>query len=184
VKPLALAAPLLLVLVGTAACGESDKEKAAQERYRKAVAEYKADLKNWKEDQVTYDECTDSLGTFRSEIKELDGRLSVGLSFDDYSTKVGDVAAAYNQADFQGGGLDCLTEVGLPLETATTQYEKAYDIWQKCFEGFDCDSDSITPDLQGHWEKASREIDRSDRALERFKVGPRPEPPPKPKALK
>jgi hypothetical protein len=46
-----------------AACGgESDKEKAAKARYRKAVAAYKADLKTWKEDQVAYDECVNSLG--------------------------------------------------------------------------------------------------------------------------
>ena len=167
--------PALLV-----ACGESEQDKAAKEKYRKALAEYRSDLKEWKKDQVAYDECVDSIDTFRSEMKELDGRLGVGLNFEDYATKVGDVAAAYNQTDFESGGLDCVTEVGLPLETAVGQYEKAYDIWQECFEDIYCENESIDADLQKHWAKATIQIERSDRALERLKVGPRPERPARP----
>jgi hypothetical protein len=94
------------------------------------------------------------------------------------------VAAVYNQADFGTGGLDCITDVGLPLEMAIGEYEKAYDTWQACFEDYACDVDSIDPELQTHWTKASNQIERSDSALEHFKVGSRPQPPKKPKELR
>lgn len=181
-KPFALVT-LLLALAGIAACGESSEDTAAEKRYRKAVAQYRSNLKDWKADQVAYDECVKSLDRFRSQIKALDGRLGVGLSFDEYGTKVGDVAAAYNQTDFEAGGVDCLTEVVLPLETAVNQYKKAYDIWQKCFEDYACENDSITPELQDHWSKATLQIQKSDFGLEGLTVGARPPPPRKPEAL-
>jgi hypothetical protein len=167
-----------------AACGESEEDQAAKERYRKALASYKSELKQWKEDQVEYDECATAMDDFRSELKELEGRLNVGLSFDEYSTKVGDASASYNQSDFEGGGADCLLEVGLPLETALNQYRKANNKWNDCFSDLYCELDSIDPELQAHWNKASAQIERSDNALDDLQVGPRPTPPPKPKALR
>jgi hypothetical protein len=179
VGPIAVGA-MLLVACGDS--GPSEAEERAQERYRTDLRAYKSDLKKWKEDQVAYDECENSMGSFRSEIKELDGRLDVGLSYDEYGTKVGDVSAAYNQSDF-GDNLDCLSTVGFPLESALNQYRRAFQIWNECFEDFDCDPDSVTSDLQGHWLKASNQIERADRALEKFEVGPRPQLPTKPQAL-
>jgi hypothetical protein len=179
VAPIAIGAMLLV------ACGESgpsEAEERAQERYRNDLQEYKSDLKNWKEDQVAYDECDSSMGDFRSEIKELDGRLDVGLTYDEYGTQVGDVSAAYSQSDF-GDNLDCLSRVGFPLESALNQYRKAFQIWDECFQDIDCDPDSVTSELQSHWSKASNQIERSDRALEKLEVGPRPQLPTKPTAL-
>jgi hypothetical protein len=171
---------LMLAVFAIAGCGESEEDKRTEERYREALQDYKAELKEWKEDQVAYDECVESMDAFRSKVKELDGRLSVGLDFGDYSQQVGDAAAAYSQSDFEGGGVDCLTTVGLPLENALRQYQKSYNVWQECFEDYTCEVDSIESTLRQHWDMASTNIIKSDSALDRLKVGPRPEPPPKP----
>jgi tetratricopeptide (TPR) repeat protein len=174
----------IALLAFLAGCGgDSDKEKAAKERYRKAVATYRTDLKQWKKDQVEADECAASMKDFRDAIKELDGRLDIGLSYDEYSTQVGDVSAAYSQSDFDAGGFDCISRVGLPLEEALNAYRKAYQAWNKCFEDYACEVDSIDPQLQKHWTRASDQIQRSDDALDELQVGPRPQPPPKPAAL-
>jgi hypothetical protein len=166
-----------------AACGESEQDRATKEKYRKALAEYGSDLKKWKKDQVAYDECIEAMGDFRESLKDLEGRLGVGLNYEDYTDRVGDASAIYNQSDFQSGGLDCLTRVGVPLENALEQYTRAYNIWNDCIGDFDCDQDSIDSDLQRHWSKAGTQILKSDTALEDFKVGPRPQRPARPKGV-
>jgi hypothetical protein len=114
--------------------------------------------------------CQEQMGDLLEEAKALDSRLGVGLNYESYSEKVADVNVVYNDIDYSDDPeqLECITNVGLPLEKAVNQFVSAYRLWNDCFEDFNCDNDSIDDDLQARWSKATSAVDRADRALERM----------------
>lgn len=162
---------LLAAATMTAACGgESEADQRAEREYR-------SDLKQWKRETAAQEKCKQAMGTLRREVQELDGRIEIGLSFQEYQTQVGDVSAVYRQGEFEDAGFDCLQAVGLPLERALRQHERAYDKWGECIEDFDCDIDAIDPELQDHWLKAQQSLDEANRGFDRFDPGPKPREP-------
>lgn len=103
----------------------------------------------------------------RSAVEELDSRLSVGLSYSDYATEVADVRVAYDQTDFDAlEDIECMQGVGLPLERALNQFVRAANVWDECFEDIYCETDSVDPELQTHWSKASRLAGKADSGLD------------------
>ena len=48
--------------------------------------------------------------------EDLDSRLGVGLVFQDYTNRVSDVSVEYDQVRFGALPIDCINEVGVPLE--------------------------------------------------------------------
>lgn len=163
-----LTAVAIAAMVG--ACGSSTgtaetdsatkrKERAAAERQRERA-----------EAQANYEDCQERLSDFQEALQELNSRLTVGLSYDDYSTEVGDVRVVYDRIDFDalGTNFDCL-EVGVSLEKAMNEYVQAASTWNDCITDFDCSSDSIRGRLQKRWARASRLLDRADRELEKIR---------------
>lgn len=101
----------------------------------------------------------DAVSPAADRAQELDSRLHIGLSYDEYTDKVGDLKVAYDQVDFDSADadqLDCLTAVGLPAEQALNQYTRAASAWSKCFDDVDCSNDSVKPTWQRHWAQATR----------------------------
>jgi hypothetical protein len=113
--------------------------------------------------------CKQAVGPLLAELHELDSRLDVGLNYDEYTDKVGDISVAYDGAAADIGGAECLAGVGVPAERALNQYVKASNVWGDCFEDINCDDDSIESTLQSHWTKASIAIDSADSGLESIK---------------
>lgn len=111
-------------------------------------------------------ECSDQLGDLIAALEELDGRLDVGLNFQTYSEKVGDASVAYRRVDFEDLGANCSERVGLPAEEALNAYIRANNTWNDCIQDVDCDTDSITADLQEEWGDATVKIDDALEALE------------------
>jgi hypothetical protein len=103
--------------------------------------------------------CIAELGDLVAALEDLDSRLSVGLAFATYSEKVGDLRVAYDRLDVHAVDAVCLLEVGGPAEDAVNEYITAYNTWNACIEDVDCDTDSITPDLQANWAIATENID-------------------------
>ena len=159
---------LALLASGTAGCGkdeEAEKRRAAQEQAarEKAAKERKERQQAAKAAKLAED-CEDSVGPLLDELEELNSRLDIGLTYDEYTDRVGDVKVAYDKADFGDAGEDelrCITEVGLPAEKAFNQYAKAAATWQECFDDLDCDNDSIQPDLQRRWSRATTFVERA-----------------------
>ena len=137
---------------GAVSQAEYDEDQAEEERARK-------------EAQAEADKCNNQLAGLLEEAQELDSRLSVGIQNVEYGQAVGDVRVEYDQVPFQALGIDCVSEVGLPLENALKSYAKAGDVWNGCITEFDCDVDSIDPILQRHWQKASGLVTDAQSAL-------------------
>jgi hypothetical protein len=103
--------------------------------------------------------CADNFEALQSELEELNSRLTVGLNFDEYTNKLGDVRVEYDQVDFAAGGdLRCLRQVGVKLEKAMNQYVQAAKTWNECITDYACDNESIQPELQSKWARAGRLI--------------------------
>jgi hypothetical protein len=119
---------------------------------------------------ANYEKCRDTTRPLLDKLHELDSRLDVGLNYDEYTDKVGDVNVAYDRVTPKiGGQPQCVTSVGIPAEAAFNQYVKASNIWGECFDDINCDNDSIEPDLHNHWNKASNSIDSADRGLKELR---------------
>lgn len=135
-------------------------ELKAEEEAERAEAEARAER--------LASECDRQLGEFLELIGDLDSRLSVGLAYQDYSTRVGDVLSEYDRIEFKALGLECGTTVGIPAENAMRHYVNAHDTWGDCVADFDCDTDSIDPELQRHWATAANLLERADSSLDRL----------------
>ena len=175
-------ATLLLALLGLMGCGSSEDQGASNaganassstdadasaeaeaEASAEAEAERKAQLEQARLDSS---ECQEYLGDLLEALKQIDGRLDVGLTNADLGTRLGDVAVAYNDIPFKKLGADCVTHVGIPLENAYNEYAKSKDKWDACIESFSCQVEGAKlTELQGHWSKASKGINRARRVL-------------------
>ena len=110
--------------------------------------------------------CTDELTDFVEVLQDLDSRLGVGLTFQEYSEKVADAQVAYDRIDARDEEAACIQEVGIPAEDALNAYRDAYNIWNRCTQNLGCSQDSITPELQRKWRTAMHRITRAERALD------------------
>lgn len=128
--------------VSAVGCGESSEEKAA---VRQAA-------------------CKEHIGEFVEALQDLDGRLDVGLTYPDYGTKVGDIAAEHAQIDVSEiDDRECL-EVAATGEVALGSYRKASELWTRCIRERDSPgcrtSDAISSKLQPHWRAASGKVEQ------------------------
>ena len=115
---------------------------------------------------ISYALCEEEFTPFLESLQELDARLNIGLSYDDYSERVGDVSVQYDRLDFDLVDPACLIGVGVPLENAFNRYVEAYNTWQACIEDINCSTDSITSKLQEKWSRATGAIENAEEALD------------------
>lgn len=115
-------------------------------------------------DNVLSEDCVANVGDFVDALFELDSRLDVGLTFSAYSERVGDAKVAYDRIDINALDGDCLA-LAVEAESAYNAYVVAYNTWNDCISDIDCDTDSITPDLQKEWAEASTLLDEVKDAM-------------------
>lgn len=151
---------LWLALVLLAACGGDSGPTEAQKRKRRE-ARREAEL------QVLHDECEEEFDPFLSELQELDSRLGVGLDYDEYGDKVGDIQVAYDDLDIKSMDQRCINEVGIPAEDAFNAYLDAHQTWEECIDRLSCDMDKeALPKMQKKWAEATDLLTKADRNLE------------------
>jgi hypothetical protein len=123
-------------------------------------------------ERAIYLKCKEKMTPLLDSLSEVDSRLSVGVAFAEYGDLVGDAHVAYDRIPF--GRLDsaCVLQVGVPLEDGLNDYINAQNEWNRCIQNFGCDIDSIDPDLQRSWKKATHEIAKARQELHALK--PRP----------
>jgi hypothetical protein len=129
-----------------AALSQAEYDEVQAQEAKAQEAEEKA--------QAKADKCESQMGDLLADVRELNSRLAVGLPYDDYSRQVGSIRVSYDQVPFSQLDLDCTSGVGLPLEDALNNYVKAGNTWGDCIEDFNCDVDSIDPELQSKWTAA------------------------------
>ena len=88
--------------------------------------------------RATQAECRRQMGALLNALEQIDGRLDVGLTNADLSTRLGDVAVAYNNIPFKKIAPECLVGVGVPLENAYNEYNKSVNKWDTCINDFYC----------------------------------------------
>jgi hypothetical protein len=158
---------LAVLAISLFGCGDSgpsaaEKREAAErkekavERKEEAAAEAKAS------------ECRSQLGDFLESLEELDARLQVGLNYDDYFNEVGNVQVAYNRIPINQLSQECLSQVGLPSESAFRSYSEAAEDWEECFENLTCEGED--PELQAKWATAERQEARAQRGLVAMRI--------------
>lgn len=112
------------------------------------------------------EECQGQMGDLLSALKQIDGRLDVGLTNADLGTRLGDAAVAYNDIPFKQLSSACVTSVGIPLENAYNEYSKSKNAWDACIDDYSCSVEGAKlRELQSHWAKASKQISRAARVL-------------------
>jgi hypothetical protein len=109
--------------------------------------------------------CQSQIGAFVDALEELNSRLSVGLSFSDYSEKVGTVRVAYDKITPRELDPDCLDAAGAG-ESAMNSYVTAYNTWNDCIGSDSCTTDSIDSDLQQDWAEAIPKVKQARSRLE------------------
>lgn len=146
----------VLVALALLGCGgPSDEEVAAEKEAQEAAA---AAEKLEAEVEV----CNDELGEWVAQLQELDSRLYVVITKQQYQRAVGDIVVEYDAFDVEALSVECNDEVGLPAQAATNQYIKAADLWDSCYVALiDCETT-----LQGYWAKAESKVAQAVAALE------------------
>lgn len=110
--------------------------------------------------------CQAKFSKLIDSLQEVSSRLDVGLKQDEYSDYVGDAMVVYGRIDTDNLTEPCLISVGIPLEKALRAYASAASVWNDCITDLECESDSIDPELQRKWTRASRQIADAKEGLE------------------
>jgi hypothetical protein len=168
-------AAVLLAALMTAGCGgrTSGDSGAADKKDREAAAAQEAAKAKKLADAraaklAVYNKCVAATKPLRDSLAQIDSRLDVGLSYDDYGDRLGDVQVAYDATvpQLDTAGEQCLG-VAIPLENALNAYNKVLNAWGECIDDYNCDfSEGETNDkAQAGWAKAGQALKNSDRKL-------------------
>ncbi|MEP9383046.1 hypothetical protein [Nocardioides sp. KR10-350] len=113
-----------------------------------------------------YQACTSQLSSLQDALSGIDARLDVGLREAEMSDLVGEASVAYSKIDVDALGTGVCLNAGAKLETSFNRYVAAEQQWNDCISDLYCDTDSIEPDLQAKWLKASTALDRAGDLLD------------------
>jgi hypothetical protein len=160
--PVGLAAVIVLGAAATGVwyflirdTGPSEAELAAEEEAQEQA-----------EAEALAEECEQQLGSLLTVLEDLNSRLGVGIDYQEYGDRVGDIRVAYDQTPIRELDSRCVTDVGLSAEDAMNSYVKAGNLWEGCITDFGCDTDEIQPELQSHWSEASTSIREASQGLD------------------
>jgi hypothetical protein len=101
------------------------------------------------------DGCPGPVNTFVKSLDALRQQLAVGLSYDQYATKVKSLQGGYAKLPIDRLTLECVTAAGTPAEAALNKYIDATNAWGDCLADASCDTATIEPVLQRKWRVAS-----------------------------
>ena len=136
---------------------------ASAEAEAEAAAEAKAKAAQMDAARATQGKCDEQMGDLLGTLKQIDGRLDVGLTNSDLGTRMGDVSVTYNDIPFHKLSPKCVASVGVPLENAYNEYTKSKTAWDACIDDYSCTVEgAVLAEMRGHWMKAGRLIDKAD----------------------
>jgi len=100
-------------------------------------------------------------------LQELDSKLAVGTTFDEYRVANQNVQVAYDAISFHKIPSACL-EAGVPAEKALNLYRQALNQWKACLDDFQrCPVNSSKAERQRLWSEASDNLAEAKRGLPR-----------------
>jgi hypothetical protein len=99
--------------------------------------------------------CPDQIDAFVDSLDTLRRQLAVGLSYEQYATRVKALRASYDQLPIDRLTIACLATTGTPAERAFDKYIDATNAWAQCLADASCATAAIEPVLQRKWRVAS-----------------------------
>jgi hypothetical protein len=160
-----MAPPIVLLAcfaLAAAGCGASPEEKAAAEQAEKEAAKQSKRADKLIADAAT---CQSQIDGLLTQLQALDSKLSVGLNFEGYADEVSAANVKYDSIAFKNLPIECTVKVGVPAEKSLNRHLDAYDVWNECFEDIYCSFDSIDPEIQAAWAKASSSLRQAESGL-------------------
>lgn len=147
----------------------AQREAAYQARVRAWHSEHDA----WQTKQTAYDDCKDNSDAAFSALDDIDGQITGGLNYTEYSDAVADVSSAVHRA-IREGDLAC-SAVTLALARASDHYADAATTWRKWYNNPVGSIDDVN--LDPDWRKAAESVGDAEGALNDMEPGPEPERP-------
>lgn len=166
----AIAAALTCLGLVAGCGGPSEAEKKAVAEKKAAAAEKKEAERvaaERAEQQAAYDACETALRKLANSLSSINSRLSIGVLYEDYNTRVGDASVAYDKVDFDSLSDDCRAS-SEPLRGAINAYIAAANVWGDCMRDFDCDvnENPTKGKIDAKWLKADKAIKKHQRQLD------------------
>jgi hypothetical protein len=170
---LAIGAAVMIALAG---CGSGHHESAKQIAADKAAEKAKAAASKAAvvkgEQTKAYQICATQLSGLPDKAQALESRVSVGLTFDQYSDVIGTTKIAYDKMERVVGQkpepmtLPCL-KVGAKFESGFGKYADAFNAWNSCITDYNCSIDKgATHDkMQADWSRGSTLFDQGQNLL-------------------
>lgn len=154
-----------IVVAGLAIAGCGGPSQAKKDAAVKERAEARKLKRSAEEAAAVAVTCRQQVSALLRALRATESRLNVGMTFADYGGQVGDISVFYDKMPINRMDFECVSGPGVQAEKAFNSYQRAYNTWNDCIGDFDCDTDSINPELQKEWAKASRQITRARSAL-------------------
>jgi hypothetical protein len=140
-----------------AAAEESEAAEAAAE----AAAERR---------KAQRDKCERQTGQLQAALEQIDSRLAVGMDYDEYGERLGDVRVAYDRVPIKRLEPSCIRAAGIHLERAFNAYNKVLGTWGDCIEDYYCDfsEGAANRTAQTQWAKAETSISKANSGLRKM----------------
>jgi hypothetical protein len=115
--------------------------------------------------------CRRQLQPLLGAMASLRSRLAVGLSYHEYLAEVRAVRAAHARIAARRLPLGCLSLAGAPAERALNDYIRAVNAWGDCLAVASCESETVEPELQRIWQRASGRLAEAEAGMRRISPG-------------
>ena len=115
--------------------------------------------------------CEQAFSPLLDSFEELDARLEVGLTYNDYLATVQRLGNEYRQVDRGPLQAHCLREIDEPLSDALLLYIEAHNVWRRCIYDQGCSLESVEPTMQDKWENAADLLEEAREGLRTYRGG-------------
>ena len=158
-------------VMAVAGCGDADSSSAYEDAKAKksaeAAEESEAAQAAAERRKARRDKCARQTGQLQEALEQIDSRLAVGMDYDEYGERLGDVRVAYDRVPIKRLEPSCIRAAAIHLERAFNAYNKVLGTWGDCIEDYYCDfSEGATNrTAQTQWAKAEASIARARKGL-------------------
>lgn len=154
-----VALALCLAAGGCGGPSQEQKDAAVTAREDADQAQETADQAQERADQVAAvaSSCQSQVKPFVRALANVDSRLGIGLNYADYGQVVSDTKVVYDRVPFGQMKFACFN-IAVPAESSMNHLIDAFETWNACFEDLYCDVDSVEPEMQSDWAKASSKL--------------------------
>lgn len=165
-----------MAIIGAAGCGgtpptpeELKQDRAMYLRELEPMVDAKRRAEERRRFQKEENRCRARVEPLLRALRRMDSRLSVGLTFDEYRTGVGDIEVAYGEFDPGRPVKGKCRDVATSAHYALLDYRDALDSWSFCvveLQYCEINDDNRRAFLLNYWESAPKYLDDGFRQMD------------------